>query len=113
MRYNRLYHERVLQVNLVVCSGLPFHAPISQNLITTDEGNMTTDFLSDLLNRISSTNTIVSGEASFQLVLLLEFNRMTHPNGKSFYKKYLPSNVSIDLSNEQYRIISEFIFDSF
>jgi hypothetical protein len=26
MRYNRLYPEKVLQVNLAVCSGLPFHA---------------------------------------------------------------------------------------
>jgi hypothetical protein len=26
MRYNRLYHEKVLQADLAVCSGLPFHA---------------------------------------------------------------------------------------
>jgi hypothetical protein len=26
MRYNRLYHEKVLQMNLAVCPGLPFHA---------------------------------------------------------------------------------------
>jgi hypothetical protein len=26
VRYNRLYHEKVLQVNLCVCPGLPFHA---------------------------------------------------------------------------------------
>ena len=25
MRYNRLYHEKVLQVDLAVCPGLPFH----------------------------------------------------------------------------------------